>query len=89
MLIVSVLVTYWLRQKEIGSERAIWRRRGEDWLPPPAGKKIIDLHLECNEGESLYTAYGQAGFSAFMRPRANMCVARCVLGCIVWMCTIK
>ena len=67
VLIVSVLVTYWLRPKELGSERAIWRRRGEDWLPPCA-KNIIDLHLECNEGESLDTAYGPTGFSAFTRP---------------------
>ena len=73
--------------KEIDSERAVWRRRGEDWLPPPCEKKIIDL--ECNEGESLDTAYGPTGFSAFMRPRANMYVARCFLGCIVWMCIIK
>ena len=29
------------------------------------------------------------GFSAFMGPRANTYVARCVLGCIVWMCIIK
>ena len=45
-------------------------------------------HLECNEGESLDTAYGPTGFSAFMRPRANMYWhgARCLLGCIVWMC---
>ena len=39
-------------------------------MPPPCEKKIIDL--ECNEGESLDTAYGPTGFSAFMRPRANM-----------------
>ena len=37
---------------------------------------IIELHLEYNEGESLDTAYGPTGFSAFMRPRANMYVAR-------------
>ena len=67
------LVTYWLRRTKeiIGSERAIWRRRGEDWLPPhPCEKKTIDLHLECNEGETLDTTYDPTGFSAFMRPRA-------------------
>ena len=74
-------------QKEIGSERAIWRRRGEEWLPSPCEKKIIDLHLECNQGEILDTACGPTGFSAFMRPRAYMFVARCVSGCIVWMCS--
>ena len=44
---------------------------------------LIDLHLECNEGGSLDTTYGPTGFSAFMGPRANMYVARCVLGCVV------
>ena len=48
---------------------------GEDWLPPPCEKTIIDLHLECNEGESLDTAYGPTGFTAFMRPRANICMS--------------
>ena len=79
--------------KEVGSERAIGRRRGEDWgedwLPPPREKKMIDLRLECNEGENLNTAYGPTGFSAFMGSRANIYVARCVVGCIVWMCIIK
>ena len=46
----------------------------------------MNLHLECNEGESLDTAYGPTGFSAFMRPRANMrYVERCAVGCTVWM----
>ena len=31
--------------KEIGSERAVWRRRGKDGLPPPCEKRIVDLHL--------------------------------------------
>ena len=63
----------------IGSERAI----GDEGVRigcPPCEKKNIDLHLEWNEGESMDTAYGLTGFSAFMRPRANMYVARCVLG---------
>ena len=33
-------------------------------------------------------AYGPTGFPAFVRPRANMYAARCVLGYIVWMCSI-
>ena len=37
MLIVSVSVTYWLRQKERGSERAIWRRRDEDGI----GRRVV------------------------------------------------
>ena len=92
VLIVSIVVTltYWLRQGgTIGSERAI----GDEGVRigcPPCEKKNIDLHLEWNEGESMDTAYGLTGFSAFfMRPRANMYVARCVLGSIVWMCIIK
>ena len=52
-------------------------------------KNTAATHLERNEGESLDTAYGPTGFSAFMRPRVNIYVARCVLGCIVWMCIIK
>ena len=44
----------------------------------PCEQKIVDLHLECNEGEN-------ARFSAFMGPRASMYAARCVLGCIAWM----
>ena len=55
--------------------------------PRPARKN--HRPAPCDEGESLDTAYGPTGFSAFMRPRANMYVARCVLGCIVWMCIIK
>ena len=58
-------------------------------VAPPCEKKIIDLHLECNEGKSLGTAYGSTGFSACMRPRASIYVARCVLGCIAWMCIIS
>ena len=30
------------------------------------------LHLKCSEGESLDTADGPTGFSAFVRPRAKM-----------------
>ena len=42
--------------KEIGPERAIWRRRGEDWLPAVREKKIGPAP-ERNERESLDTAY--------------------------------
>ena len=49
----------------------------------------MDLRLECNEGENLDTASGPTRFSAFMGPRANMYVARCILGFVVWMCVIS
>ena len=68
VLIVSVLVTHWLRER-FGGE-------GVRMGCPPLREKNHKTCTECNEGESLDTAYSPTGFSAFMRPLANMYLCR-------------